>query len=755
MSRKFNPRILILTLILTLLTLSSFLSLLNVNGQENKSVNINQQFHMLERSFIQNGHQNADSFDITFPSSLWTVKSVELNFTDIQFAPKTEIYEDTTNGSSYHIWEQNPVQNLYAVAVQINLTNPTTIYGAYIYANTSVTTVETIKVQIRGYDTTFNQPNGSIYASSDFNVSVSTKWYWQDFQVSLSKGSYFLVINGSSISSINSDFYWYSNDENPIDPNLKVLEYKNSWTDGLSGIPMFKILQKPNVPIYPEDISMEVKIDQNNFAISNGPSEGKGYLKLSGLNYYPNSDFLNLSVFNNVSNTLLFNASSTIELEKLLPSPANLKVTENQPNQWTLTPTILRTSDNCCVQFEYPRNWENISIYKNDIDVTFQMFIDEGSNNLIIINKTISETSDWEIRATSPLINFDLNVPKTEFELGDELIFALAGTPLNGNYTFILYDITDVALEPILKQIPPDNEGFSFSIPPNFHEGSYRAVVFWNNGTDGGVQSQLFSFVLPPPITPDNTLAIIIGLIIGISSVAAIFAFVGYKKISKKRDYKLETILTKCVDVSNINLIIITDKNSGIDLFSISYSGKKVEPTLVSGFLQAIRNFGTEISADSQDSRTIKLEYEDSILLMNEFVNLRVIISMKDNPSKNFMYAVDDLAYDIYKNYGEEIDRFRGNVKKFRGIDQLIEQHLGVSFILPMKVIVSDDQKLTLAEKNMVDKALNLMKDNDMDTIYSLYLLPENECSPKDYRTIKNLIEKGVFKPLNDFKDSI
>ena len=55
----------------------------------------------------------------------------------------------------------------------------------------------------------------------------------------------------------------------------------------------------------------------------------------------------------------------------------------------------------------------------------------------------------------------------------------------------------------------------------------------------------------------------------------------------------------------------------------------------------------------------------------------------------------------------------------------------------------------------MVDKALNLMKDNDMDTIYSLYLLPENECSPKDYRTIKNLIEKGVFKPLNDFKDSI
>ena len=754
MIKNYNPRIVLLTLIFVIFTFSSLSSLINVNGQENKSVNINQQFHMLERSFIQNNHQNANNFDITLPSSLWTVKSVELNFTDIQFAPKTEIYEDTTHGSFYHIWEQNPVQKLYAVAVQINLTNPTTIYGAYIYANISSTTIETIKVQIRGYDNTFDRPNSTVYASSDFNVSAISKWYFQDFisPITLPIGNYYLVVNGSTIARTDSDYYWYSNNIDPKDHSLKVLQYINSWTDGASGTPLFKLLQKTNVPIYPEDISMEVKIDQDNYTISNGPFEGKGYLKLSGLNYYPNSDFLNFPVFNNISNPLLFNASSTIDLEKLLTTPVNLRITENQPNHWTLTPTILRTSDNCCVQFEYPRNWENMSIYKNDIDITSQMDIDEGSNNLIITNVTISETSDWEIRATSPLINFDLNVPKTEFKIGDELIFALTGTPLIGNYTFILYDITDVALEPILKQIPPDNAGFRFSIPADFHEGTYRAVVFWNNLTDGGVNSQLFQFVLPAPTTPDNTLLIIIGLIIGISSIAGIFAYVGYKKISKKRHYALETILTKCIDVSNINLIIIMDKNSGIDLFSRCYSGKTIDPTLVAGFLQAIRNFGTEISADSKDSRTIKLEYKDSILLMNEFVNLRVIISMKDNPSNNFMYAVDDLSYDIYKNYGEEIDNFRGNVKKYRGIDQLIEKHLGVSFILPLKVIISDDQKLTIAEKNMVEKALTLMEDHNMDTLYSLYLLPENECSPKDYRTIRNLIEKGVFKPIH--KDS-
>jgi len=754
MIKNYNPRIVLLTLIFVIFTFSSLSPLINVNGQGNKFLNTNQQFNMIESTFIQNGHQNAKSFDITLPSSLWAVKSVELNFTDIQFKPKTVIYENMTNGTNYHIWMQHPVQKVYAVAVQVNLTNPTTIYGAFIYANKSDSTIETIEVQIRGYDTVFNRPNGTIYASSDFNVSLALNWYFQDFitSITLPKGNYFLVINGSIMIDPDSDFYWYSNSVGSIDPTLKVLQYKDSWTDGTNGIPLFKLLQKVNIPIYPEDISMEVKVDQDNYTVSNGSSEGQGYLKLSGMNYYPNSDSLSLSVFNNVSTTLIFNASSNIELEKLLISSANLKLTENQPSQWTLTPTILRTSSNCSVRFQYPRSWENISIYKNSINITSQVIIDKVSNKLIIPNGTISGTSNWEIRASSPLITFDLNVPITEFKIGDELIFALAGTPLNGNYTFILYDITDVALAPILKQIPPDDGGFRFPIPTNFHEGNYRAVVFWNNATDGGVTSQLFSFVLPAPTTPDNTLLIIIGLIIGISSIAGILAYVGYKKISKKRDYTLETILTKCVDVSNINLIIIMDKNSGIDLFSRSYSGKKIDSTLVAGFLQAIRNFGTEISADSKDSRTIKLEYKDSILLMNEFVNLRVIISMKDNPSKNFIYAVDDLAYDIYKNYGEEIDNFRGNVKKYRGIDQLIEKHLGVSFILPLKVMISDDQKLTIAEKNMVEKALTLMEDHNMDTLYSLYLLPENECSPKDYRTIRSLIEKGVFKPI--YKDS-
>ena len=46
------------------------------------------------------------------------------------------------------------------------------------------------------------------------------------------------------------------------------------------------------------------------------------------------------------------------------------------------------------------------------------------------------------------------------------------------------------------------------------------------------------------------------------------------------------------------------------------------------------------------------------------------------------------------------------------------------------------------------DTLLIRMKENDFDYFYSLYLLPDNACSPKDYETILNLIEKGIFKPI-------
>lgn len=738
-------------LLLASIVLTSFFMTANVEGQVSKFLDINQSFPLLESSTIHTEHQNAQNFNISLPSSLWTVNSIDLNFSNMQFPPQNETYEDHyySNEDYYEIYWIEPTDKRLMIAVQFDLNVSSTIFGAFLWARKTPKTNETIKVEIRGYDPISEDPNATLYASANFTVSSESNgnWFFQNFSdpVSLPKGSYFLILNGSIIDGYKSErFFWYYN---AMNDSLRVLEYINTWAPVTLGNPLFKLLKKVNVPIYPEEISMKVEINQENYPILNGISEGEGYFELSELEYYPNSDSLNFFVSNNVSNTLYFNATSILEIKKSLISPTTLRITENQPNQWTLTPTILRTSYNYSVRFDYPINWVNIALYKDNVDVTSQVSVDDMNKVVIIPNELITYDSDWEIKANSPLINFSLNMPRTEFEIGKELLFSISDAP-EGNYTFLLYDITDVALESITKQIPPDYERFSFPIPDYFNEGNYRAVIFWNNFTDGGVTSQVFTFVSTPPIvTPDLGPLILTFLIIGISSAVAVFTYIAYKKFIKMRKYSLEKILTRCVDVFNINHIIVIDKKSGVDLFSQSFIGKTIEPTLVAGFLQAISNFGAEISEEAKESRTLKLEYKDSILLMNEFVNLRIIISMKENPSRNFLFSVDDLAFDIYKHYGDEIDKFRGNVRVFGGIEQLIEKHFGISFILPLKVVILDDQFLTLTEKLMVEKAQNLMKDNGIETFYSLHLLPENESTPKDYKTILNLIQKGIFQP--------
>jgi hypothetical protein len=199
----------------------------------------------------------------------------------------------------------------------------------------------------------------------------------------------------------------------------------------------------------------------------------------------------------------------------------------------------------------------------------------------------------------------------------------------------------------------------------------------------------------------------------------------------------------------DIEYIIVLHKKSGIDVYSKAFGDKKVDPTLISGFLQAIQNFGSEVLGRAKESRTFKVEYQKSILLMTEFVNLRLIVIMKESPSKNFLYTIESLAYDIYHNYGNLFDDFQGNLQEFQGIRNLLEEHLGISFLYPLTIDYSIKMKLTQLERELIKRASELMRDNNLNYFYSIYLLPDNVCTPKDFEIINELIRKRVFNPID------
>ncbi|MFW9947405.1 MAG: hypothetical protein ACFFDX_11340, partial [Candidatus Odinarchaeota archaeon] len=292
-----------------------------------------------------------------------------------------------------------------------------------------------------------------------------------------------------------------------------------------------------------------------------------------------------------------------------------------------------------------------------------------------------------------------------------------------------------------------DNNIFSYELPLTSPDGTYIAYVFWNNETDAGAQSQEFQISIPNTVQPpDFSLLIIILIISGIVAGSGISIYVGVKHIVKKRRYDMERLLNKCIDILNLNYLIVTDNKSGLDVYTESYGDKKLDSTLISGFLQAVREFGAHVA--EKDTRIVKLDYKDTIILMKEFVNIRLILNMKDTPSEDFIYSVESLAYEIYKKYGDQIENFKGGLKKFSGIKDLIEKHLNTSFLLPFKVVENPDIRLSPSERAMVNKAIRFVKDHNFDYFYSLYLLPANECTPKDAETILNLIEKGIFKPI-------
>lgn len=725
-------------------------------AQSNGSLPIQKKLDINEYANVEGTEQGVQSVNITLPSTEWNIAKIKMNFTDMEFRQETFIGEDQKSSSSdyYRIYYQNNNFYRYGLGVQIKLLEPSIIYGAYIYGYKSASTSTIIQVQIRGYDNIANIPNSTVFATRDINISTTEGWYLQKFPspVSLPKGNYSLVLYTPSLPAVAglNTYYWFFNSLTSRYPDLYISEYKNLWDSsgvgfGQNRTLLHKLIFKYNTPLYPENINMTIKINNNLYPVLNKTFEGDGIFVHTFSDFLPNKNPLSIPVFNRVSQNLFFNVSFHLNLEKIETCHGTVTVKESRSNDWSIVPVLDRQTFNYSAEFHFPKSWDNLTLFRNEVEIhSPDVIIDLGRNIMFIPNNTIILGAEWEITANSPNVQFVLNAPKLNYYLGQELQFSLKTPLLSGNYTFILINSADIEENKTIKTIPPNINLFSYELPLTSPDGTYTAYVFWNNQTDAGVVSQNFIISNPVSPPPDYTLFIIIILILIIAPSSAIAIFLAYKKLSKDRRYKMERILEKCVDILNLNYLIVTDIKSGIDIYSQSFGEQKSDSSLISGFLQAVRAFGSEVAADKD--KTVKIEYKNSILLMTEFVNVRLILNMKAEPSVDFHYAVESLAYDVYKEYGKLIDDFHGNVKDFQGIKGLVEKHLNVSFIYPLK-IENAKVKLTSAEREMVEKARKLMNDNNLDHFYTLYLLPANECSPKDAQTILSLIKKGVFVP--------
>ncbi|HEC38300.1 MAG TPA: hypothetical protein ENI29_08690 [bacterium] len=383
------------------------------------------------------------------------------------------------------------------------------------------------------------------------------------------------------------------------------------------------------------------------------------------------------------------------------------------------------------------------------------MDINNDEKTITIPNSVILNGSNWKIEAESQNTEFNINLLIKEWERGQPLQFSATAPMINGEFIFYLINPAGAGFEdPVdTKEVTSGETFFNYSIPLNAIEGTYSVYIYWKNRTDAGVQYEEFTITVPIiPFSIDPWIIVSIIFIVSAIFISSLLLYKGIQKLRGNIIEKAQKVYSQCIDILNLDYLMVTDKKSGLNVYTQSLTGNEIDATLISGFLQAIHSFGIELMKVEDRSQTIKLEYQNSIIIMSEFVNLRLILIMKERPSRFFLYSIDELAYDIYENYGDLIQAFNGDVKHFNGISELIKHHLYISFASSLKVSKTEPLgkiRLNQNERSYVNKAVSLMKLNNLNHFFIRDIISIKECNPKDVEIILNLLSKKIFHPSN------
>lgn len=738
-------------LIITLLILFTIYQTGNrVYAQENEQLELTDlKYPMYEYAEKIDRVNNTQSIEIALHSDTWIVSKLELNFTDIRLGKETKEFDLFDTG--FKVIEK--FGNNYGYGVQINISEPTTVYGTYIYGFKNDLAFKTLRVQINGYNPFKNAPNDTIYGTpTSLNITNNPGWYYQKFDnpIELPIGKYFLVVNGSIILMPQDKYYWGFNAYGQF-PNLHVSRYDgNTWSEGVKNSTLlYKLVQSTEQIYNPQEINMTIEIDNTYYSILNGNNNGTGYIKISQLDYSPDINPLKIPIKSNSSVILNFSYSYILGKKNEFDADGSVILELYKEIMWRIEPIIIRIESNYSVKFFYPDNWNDIKIYRNDMLVNSELniIINTDEKFIYLESESILIGASWLITALSSQEILKINFPIKQIEPNQELRFSIEIPQVNGNISWRFID--PWGFEEFSETIEVTSEimTLSYHIPEYPHKGDYKVIFFWYNDHQASIGSQ--DIKINVPFTLDPQFVILIVIILGIIATGSATSYITIKRVRNKIRRNRKKLVDKCKDVLSMNYFMVIDKETGLCVYEEVFSGKNIDSTLISGFLDAIRSFGIELTGSYQQSKTIKLEFRDSKILMVEFKNFRLIIIMNENLSNDFLKSITDLSYEIDKEYGHLLSNFNNDVTPFKGIKTLVRKHLNTSFLAPLKVVEKKNIKLNSAERIEYNKALDFMKENYLDYFFTSFLLKQHEYEPSKIKSIFNLIEKNIFQLYN------
>ncbi|MFX1322384.1 MAG: hypothetical protein ACFFAQ_12155 [Promethearchaeota archaeon] len=241
------------------------------------------------------------------------------------------------------------------------------------------------------------------------------------------------------------------------------------------------------------------------------------------------------------------------------------------------------------------------------------------------------------------------------------------------------------------------------------------------------------------------TIISILFIIIGILSILSLRSYVLLPQ-KKKRQLNLLLRTQKFKDVRNIQAIFLMHSESGLPIFSRTYTNlMKGKKTIFSGFIQALSIVSEEIfnkepkKTDLDESEHIRefqkiieldLKYFQCLVLnINE---LRTVLILENKSSKRLKRQMTHFAFAAYLQISKSLEHWNHDVKPY---EKIIPPLLNQYFDLYYK----DFFKLTNRELN-IQKVKNQFKLNKYE--YRILKIVYSISKENSYIKLMNLLEK-------------
>ncbi|UCC18941.1 MAG: hypothetical protein JSV62_12645, partial [Promethearchaeota archaeon] len=255
--------------------------------------------------------------------------------------------------------------------------------------------------------------------------------------------------------------------------------------------------------------------------------------------------------------------------------------------------------------------------------------------------------------------------------------------------------------------------GSGYSIRARFTESGFYAAK--------EIQSGVIRIVDEFMLFIDNFMRFLPYIIIGAAAIASI---VTVRQIRRSRLRKFWAGEAKTLDdLVKISYIMIIHKNVGVSIFNRQISLEGIDSDLISGFLQAISQFRTEIKKGSTAAKgqEFEMDYGDFKIVIADGDFVRVALILDGTPSEKLKESQWLFTEHFEKRFSPLLDNFTGDVTPFREAENMIEKYFNISLIYPLQLAKHYGViKHKGLEKTLIEVAEQLQKERKFFFISSL-----------------------------------